>query len=161
MGAERKFSSDSILVSKTDLKGKITYANREFIKISGYTEKELIHKPHSITRHPEVPKIIFKLLWDTIKTGDEINAYVKNLCKNGDYYWVFANVAPSVNSDGKIVGYHSTRHTASNETLAIIEPLYKQLITIERTSGMDGSLKALTNILNEKGVSYEEFIFSI
>jgi hypothetical protein len=96
-----------------------------------------------------------------MKTGDEINAYVKNRCKNGDYYWVFANVAPSVNSNGKIVGYHSTRHTASNETLAIIEPLYKKLIAIERTSGMDGSLKALTNILNEKGVSYEEFVFSI
>jgi len=161
MGAERKFSSDSILVSKTDLKGKITYANREFIKISGYTEKELIHKPHSITRHPEVPKIIFKLLWDTIKTGDEINAYVKNLCKNGDYYWVFANVAPSVDSNRRVVGYHSTRHSVSRETLAIIEPLYKKLLSLEKSSGMDASLKALTKILNDKGVSYEEFIFSI
>jgi PAS domain S-box-containing protein len=161
MGVERTFSDDTILVSKTDLQGNITYANQEFIKISGYSEKDLIHKPHNITRHPDIPKIVFKLLWDTLKKGNEINAYVKNRCKNGDYYWVFANVAPSVDSNRRVVGYHSTRHSVSRETLAIIEPLYKKLLSLERNSGMDDSLKALTKILNEKGVSYEEFVFSI
>jgi PAS domain S-box-containing protein len=161
MSSERIFSKDIILVSKTDLQGKITYANREFIEVCGYSEKELMHKPHSLIRHPDVPRIVFKLLWDTIKTGKEINAYVKNRCKNGDYYWVFANVAPSVDANRKIVDYHSTRHCVSKEALAVIEPLYKQLLAIEKTSGMDGSLKALMDIVNEKGVTYEEFIFSI
>jgi PAS domain S-box-containing protein len=161
MSSERTFSKDIILVSKTDLQGKITYVNREFIDVCGYSEKELIHKPHNIVRHPNVPRIVFKLLWDTIKTGSEINAYVKNRCKNGDYYWVFANVAPSVDSNSKIVGYHSTRHSVSREALAIVEPLYKKLLSLERSSGMDDALKALTKILNEKGVSYEEFVFSI
>jgi len=161
MGVERTFSDDTILVSKTDLQGNIIYANQEFIKISGYSEKELIHKPHNITRHPDIPKIVFKLLWDTLKKENEINAYVKNRCKNGDYYWVFANVAPSVDSNSKIVGYHSTRHSVSREALAIVEPLYKKLLSLERSSGMDNALKALTEILNEKGVSYEEFVFSI
>jgi PAS domain S-box-containing protein len=161
MGLERTFSDDTILVSKTDLQGNITYANQEFINISGYSEKELIHKPHNITRHPDIPKIVFKLLWDTLKEGNEINAYVKNQCKDGDYYWVFANVAPSVDCNRKIVGYHSTRHTASKKALAVIEPLYKKLLSLEKSSGMDASLKALTKILNDKGVSYEEFIFSI
>jgi PAS domain S-box-containing protein len=161
MSFERKFASDIILVSKTDLIGKITYANEVFIDVCGYSEKELIGSPHSIIRHPNMPRIVFKLLWDTLKTGAEINAYVINQCKNGNHYWVFANVAPTTNSKGKVVGYHSTRHTASKEDLAVIKPLYEKLLSIEKRLGMDGSLKAITEILNEKGISYDEFVFAI
>lgn len=159
--AEHTFSNEFILVSKTDLKGKITYANQEFIKIVGYTEKELIGKAHNIVRHEDMPKIIFKLLWDTIQTGQEINAYVINKCKDGGYYWVFANVVASVNIHGKRLGYHSTRRKPRKEALDIIKPLYKKLLAIEKSSGMDASLEVLTNILNEKGVSYEEFVLTI
>ena len=158
---EQTFPGDTILVSKTDLQGKITYANQIFINIAGYTEKELIGKPHSIIRHPDMPKIIFKLLWDTIQNGEEINAYVINQSKNGDYYWVFANVIASLDVQDKTLGYHSTRHKPSKEAIDIIKPLYKKLLEVEKSSGVDASLKVLQSILKEKGVTYDEFILSI
>ena len=160
--SERIFSNDVILVSKTDLKGIITYANQEFIKIVGYSEKELIGQPHNLIRHPDMPRIVFKLLWDTLKTGEEINAYVINQCKDkSDYYWVFANVVASTDIKGNVLGYHSTRHTAKKEALDVIIPLYKELVAIEKHSGMEGSLKKLQEILNEGGITYDEFVLSI
>lgn len=158
---EHTFADDIILVSKTDLTGKIAYANQEFIKISGFTEKELIGKAHNIVRHPEMPAVVFKLLWETVKSGNEINAYVINRSKDGGYYWVFANVAPSVTANGELVGYHSTRHTPKKEALVTIKNLYKELLEIEKNSGIDASYKKLENILNEKGVAYDEFILSL
>ena len=85
-GVERFFDDDDIIVSKTDLKGKITYANRVFSQVSGYTEPELIGQPHNLIRHPDMPRCVFKLLWDTVQDGREIFAYVVNLCKGGDHY---------------------------------------------------------------------------
>ena len=158
---EHTFDHDVILVSKTDLKGNITYANQDFIDMVGYHEKELIGKPHNMIRHKEMPRIIFKLLWDTIKTGEEINAYVINRCKDGGYYWVFANVVASVDIHGKTLGYHSTRHKPKKEALKTIIPLYKKLLELEKSGGMDASLKAIQDILNEKGMTYDEFIFTI
>ena len=108
-----------------------------------------------------MPRVVFKLLWDTIKTGEEINAYVVNECKDGGYYWVFANVVASVDIHGKSLGYHSTRHKPSKEALDVIIPLYKQLLELENSSGMDASLKAIQDTLTSKGLSYDEFIFSI
>jgi PAS domain S-box-containing protein len=95
-GVERTFVENEIIVSKTDLKGRITYANDVFIKLAGFTETELLGQPHSIIRHPEMPRCVFKLLWDTIAEGGEIFAYVVNRSKNGDHYWVFAHVTPTV-----------------------------------------------------------------
>lgn len=158
---EHTFDSDVILVSKTDLKGNITYANQDFIDMVGFSEKELIGKPHNIIRHQNMPKAVFKLLWDTIKTGQEINAYVVNKCKDGGFYWVFANVVASVNIHGKTLGYHSTRHKPKKEALDIIVPLYEELLELEKTTGVDASLKAIEDILNQKGMTYDEFIFSI
>ena len=158
---EHTYADNIILVSKTDLSGKITYANQEFIKVSGYSEKELIGQPHNIVRHPYMPSIVFKLLWEALKSGNEINAYVINLCKDGGYYWVFANVAPSVTAEGKTLGYHSTRHTAKKSALSIITPLYKDLLEIEKKSGIDASFKKLQSILNDKGMTYEQFILSL
>lgn len=80
---ERQFNEGEIVVSKTDLKGKILYGNRIFIELSGYTEKELLGKSHNIVRHPDMPKVIFKFLWDFVQSGKEIAAYVKNLSKDG------------------------------------------------------------------------------
>ncbi len=160
--SERTFSDSVILVSKTDLKGIITYANQEFIKIVGYSEKELIGQPHNIIRHPDMPRIVFKLLWDTLKSGEEINAYVINQCKNSsDHYWVFANVVASTDIKGNVLGYHSTRHTARKEALNVIIPLYKELLAIEKRSGMEGSLKRLQEILKEGGITYDEFVLTI
>ena len=158
---EKLFSSDKLIVSKTDLKGKITYGNELFMEMAGYTEKELLGAPHNIIRHPDMPAVVFKLLWDTIKQGKEISAYVKNLAKDGSYYWVFANVTPSY-KDGKMISYFSVRRSPKKDTVNnIIIPVYKKMLEIEKVSGMEGSGKYLMNLLAEKGVSYEEFIVSI
>lgn len=95
--AELTFLESELIVSKTDTKGKITYGNELFLKLSGYEEKDILHKPHNIIRHPDMPKVIFKLLWDTLHNKQEIYAYVINRSKNGNFYWVFANVTPSYN----------------------------------------------------------------
>ena len=100
-GVERFFPEDEVIVSKTDFKGRITYANETFLNIAGFTEDEILGQPHSIIRHPDMPRCVFKLLWDTIKARSEIFAYVLNMAKNGDHYWVFAHVTPTFDASGK------------------------------------------------------------
>jgi len=157
---EKTFSKNELLVTKTDLKGKITYANQAFMKIVGMSEDELLGEPHSIVRHPDMPKIIFKYLWTYLQNKQEIHAYVKNLCADGSYYWVMANVTPSY-TDAKVVGYHSARRKPTKEALEIIIPLYEELLKAEKSSGIDASENILNNLLKEKGVEYDEFILSI
>ena len=156
---ERSFEQETLLVTKTDTKGKITYANRAFIDIVGLKEEELIGAPHNIVRHPDMPKIIFKYLWTYLQEGNEIHAYVKNICADGSYYWVMANVTPSYFS-GKIVGYHSSRRKPTKEALSIIIPLYKQLLASEKSGGMTASENIMNKLLQDKGVAYDEFILS-
>lgn len=158
---EISFSEDEIIVSKTDPKGIITYGNEIFIRMSGYQEDELLSKPHNILRHPDMPRAIFKLLWNTVQEKEEINAYVKNLCKNGSYYWVLANVTPSFDKNDNIIGYFSVRRKPSKEAIKTVGQLYSQMLQIEKSQGVEASYKHLTNILEEKGMSYEEFILSI
>ena len=160
------FDKEELIVSKTDLKGRITYANDVFMRVANYHENELLGAPHSILRHPDMPRCIFKLLWDTISAGHEIFAYVKNITKNGDYYWVFAHVTPSYDIDQNPIGYHSSRRVPERAALAAIEPLYKQLLEIEqshtnRKQGLEASFKAVLDLLEEKEISYDEFIFDL
>lgn len=154
---ETQIAQDDFLVSKTDPKGRITYANPSFIKVTGFTEKELLGKPHNIIRHPEMPKIIFKLLWEEITNKREIFAYVKNMSKDGGYYWVYANVTASLDTRNNIVGYYSVRRKANPKALEIINPLYEKLLSLEKSGGMDASAQYLTELLKEKGVDYDEF----
>lgn len=166
-GVERTFDDDEIIVSKTDPKGHIMYANDVFLRLAGMTEAETIGQPHSVIRHPDMPRCVFKLLWDTVSTGKELFAYVVNRSKNGDHYWVLAHVTPSFDGAGQIVGYHSNRRTADRNVLdTVIKPLYKQLLDIEnshanRKDGMNEAFNTLLKILEDKGVSYDEFIFSL
>lgn len=166
-GVERFFDADEIIVSKTDLKGNLTYANDVFLRLAGMTEAEAIGQPHSVIRNPEMPRCVFKLLWDTIAEGKEIFAYVVNRSKNGDHYWVLAHVTPSRDASGQVVGYHSNRRVPDRNTLdTVIIPLYKQLLDIEqrssdRKAGMNEAFGTLVNLLKDKGVAYDEFIFSL
>jgi len=157
--SEQTFSENVLLVTKTDLKGKITYANRGFMDIVQMSEKELLGAPHNIIRHPDMPKIIFKYLWSYLQDKKEIHAYVKNICKNGSYYWVLANITPSYFKN-KVIGYHSARRKPSKESLAIIIPLYKKLLSAEKSGGISASEKIMTDLLKQKGVNYDEFILS-
>ena len=165
-GRERRFQPDEIIVSKTDAKGRITYANTVFCRVAGYTEAELLGRAHSIVRHPDMPRCVFKYLWDTIAAGREVFAYVLNRAKNGDEYWVFAHVTPTLNTAGTITGYHSSRRVPAAVGLAKIKPLYAQLLEVERRHSLPAeqwkaSLPVLVRTLSQAGVSYDEFIFSI
>ena len=158
---ELRFDSNTFIVSKTDLKGKLTYGNALFIELSGYLEQELLGQPHNILRHEDMPAVIFKLLWNRIKEGKEIFAYVKNKTKNGDFYWVFAHVTPSFDLNRKISNYHSVRRKPSAKALEAIKPLYASLLQKEKNGGMAASEAVLNQILKDKGLSYDEFILSL
>ncbi len=125
---EVNFSENETLVSKTDLKGAITYVNKEFIKISGFSEEELVGKNHNMVRHPDMPPEAFQDLWDTLKQGKPWVQMVKNRCKNGDYYWVVANVTP-VYENGQIIEYMSVRAKPTREQIAAAEAAFKQIKT--------------------------------
>ncbi|SFV70246.1 SIGNAL-TRANSDUCTION SENSOR PROTEIN-PAS/PAC domain [hydrothermal vent metagenome] len=147
------------IVSKTDPKGIIEYGNDYFVEISGYDETELIGKPHSIIRHPDMPKIVFKMMWDRINQAQNIMAVVKNLAKDGRYYWVVTEFEPKVDPiTNEIISHTAFRKAAPKKAVEAIEPIYKKLIEIEKESGMEGSEKYLRGLLEEKNMTYDEFI---
>ncbi len=119
-------ANDTTLMSTTDLQSYITHANDDFVEVSGYSIQELTGSPHNMVRHPDMPKAAFADMWYTLKQGEPWTGIVKNRCKNGDHYWVRANVAPMVRG-GKITGYMSIRTKASAQEIAAVEPLYKAL----------------------------------
>lgn len=165
-GNEVTFQDDDIIVSKTNLKGHLTYANKLFLEIAGYTEQEVIGKPHNIIRHPDMPRVIFKMLWDTVRDGKEVFAYVINRCKNGDHYWVYAHVTPSRDMNGKIIGYHSNRRVPQKDILnQTIIPLYKQLKQAEdladRKEGLLNSENLMSGYLADQQLAYDEFIMTV
>lgn len=160
MNNELFFGDNEFIVSKTDMQGKITYGNALFIKMSGYSEKELLGAPHNILRHADMPRTIFKLLWDYVKSGKEIKAFVKNRTKNGDFYWVEAQVTPSFDESGRIIGYHSVRRKPRKDSVSFFSSFYKELLAIEAKGGVDAGVKHVQNILDSKGVDYEQFIVS-
>jgi len=152
---------NDFIVSKTDLKGHITYGNKTFIEMSGYQESELLKAPHNILRHQDMPAVVFKLLWDRLKNKQSINAYVKNRCKNGDYYWVFANVTPSYDERRDVIGYYSVRRKPSDKALQTIEPIYEALLKAQKQGGIIASQQLLESVLKDQGVSYDEFIINL
>ncbi len=165
-GVEKTFSPDELIVSKTDTRGIITYANDIFLKIAGYKESEVIGMPHNFIRHPAMPHCAFKLLWDRIKTGKEIFAYVVNRTRTGDHYWVLAHVTPSFDAQGQIIGYHSNRRCPSRAAIAKVEPLYRMLSQIEASKstpreGMEAAHAELIRILEKDNISYDEFVLSL
>jgi methyl-accepting chemotaxis protein len=122
---EVKLTDATLIVSKTDLQGRITYINKDFLDISGFTETELIGEPHNIVRHPDMPAEAFADLWETLKAGRPWTGYVKNRCKNGDFYWVLANATP-IYENGQVSGYMSVRRKAPQAAIAEVDAIYRQ-----------------------------------
>lgn len=165
-GVERTFSADELIVSKTDLQGRITYANDVFLRVSAFTADEVIGQPHNIIRHPQMPRAVFKLLWDTLGAGQELFAYINNLASDGAHYWVLAHVTPSYAPDGTPTGYHSSRRRPSPRSIQAITPLYDQLLAEERrhSSARDAvaaSSALLQQMVAERAGSYEELVWSV
>lgn len=156
---EVDWNKNKVLLSKTDTKGTILYANEDFIDVSGYDEFELIGQPHNIIRHPDMPKVIFKFLWDSIKASKNIHVIIKNMSKTGRYYWVITDFKIIADSDGEIVGYFGTRKSVPQDIIVkFIEPLYKKLLHIEEASGMLAAEEYLIGFLEERKKTYMEYI---
>ena len=154
---------DTFIVSRADEHGNILYANQEFIQLTGYLEEELIGINHNIIRHPDMPKAIFKLLWETVGNGKEFNGYIKNLCKNGMFYWVFATIATSITNEGVI--YYSVRKKPNKTALKTIIPLYQSMLEAELKSPNDQTFSDSTNLLFDKfsssNLTYDQYVLSL
>jgi len=125
MSKETVLDDYAFLVSETDEKGLINFANNDFCKVAGYTLEELVGQPHNMVRHQDIPKAAFRDLWETVRKGETWTGFVKNATKDGGHYWVFATVYPFMNSEGK-KGFLSCRRKPSKEEINTHEELYKQ-----------------------------------
>ena len=166
-GVEDFLGEEELIVSKTDLKGRITYANDVFLRVSKFKQSELIGAPHSLIRHPDMPRCVFKLLWDTLQSRQEIFAYVVNLAKDGSHYWVFAHVTPTFDNDHKIISFHSNRRVPDPKVIkTAIAPLYAEVLREEsmHRNGKDAlaaGYRRLIDFVASQKVSYDELIFAL
>ena len=149
------------IMSKTDSKGIIEYANDYFMEVSGYKEWELMGKAHNIVRHPDMPKLIFKMLWDNLKMGKGIYAIVKNLAKSGDYYWVIADFRLVEDKDGNTEAIYARRKAVPKKVKEKIIPIYNVLSELEKSSGMVASEAYFIGKLEDAGMTYESFILNM
>lgn len=117
-----------VIISQTDLKGTITYANRKFSEVSGYSVQELVGQPHNIIRHPKMPRAIFQKMWETIKGGQAWTGLIKNMRKDGTFYWVDAEILPIVDDDMQVTGYMSARKVASRKDIKENEETYSKML---------------------------------
>lgn len=162
---EKVMPDDAFIVTKTDSKGRITYANRLFLEISGYSEKELLNKQHNVVRHPDMPRGIFHLLWETLKSGEEFNALIKNLCKDGSFYWVMANITPSLSPKGELLGYYSVRRKPREDSLNAIQNLYTDMLAAEAKTNAKEAINVSTAILdarlNNLEMKYDKYVLTL
>lgn len=163
---EIKLSDDEFIVSKTDPEGRLTYANRVFMEIASYSEPEILGKQHNVIRHPDMPRGVFRLLWNTIKQEKEFFGFVKNLCADGRYYWVFANVTPDYDRQGNLIGYLSVRRKPPETAIDAIIPIYTEMLKIEHNSSSkktapDESIAYLESKLKATHASYQDFVLSL
>lgn len=160
-------SPDQMIVTKTDLKGQITYANRTFMEIADFQEHEVLNKPHNLIRHPDMPRGVFRLMWKTLQKRQEFFGVVKNYTSNHkEYYWVLANITPDFNNAGQLAGFYSVRRPASRAAIAALEPIYQQMRQIEaklsKAEGPDASAAWLLEQVRMNGATnYESFVMSL
>lgn len=154
-------SPKKTIVSRTDEKGIIRFVNDYFKEIAGYNENELIGQPHNVIRHPDMPKIIFKHLWDELKQGHDVRAIIKNLAKDGRYYWVITNFHTLYDDDGNIIGYYARRKAVPQHVKEEVSKLYKTLKSLEEQGGMEASEKFLQQWLKEHNTTYSNYVESL
>ena len=152
---------EEVLISVTDPKGIITEANEVFCKVAGYTEEELVGSPHNCIRHPDMPQVMFKIVWEHIKDRENVMAVVKNLAKDGRYYWIVTDFVTQVDADRNIISYTAYRRPISDKVKEAIIPLYNALTAIERIEGMEASEKFLAAYFEKRGLTYDDMIEDI
>ncbi|WP_134341703.1 PAS domain-containing protein [Flavobacterium psychrophilum] len=159
---EVAWDKTKIIMSKTDLYGTIEYVNEVFTDVSGYEDCELISKPHNIIRHPDMPQIIYKILWDNIKQGNQFHGIIKNLAKSGRYYWAITDFEYVMDENNNVIKYIARRKAVPQDVITKhIEPLYRRLLQIEQVSGVDASENYLIGFLEESGVNYVDLITNL
>lgn len=158
MANEYPVNTSQLIVTKTDISGHIVHANDVFCEISGYAKSELLGEDHNIVRHPDMPHIVFKILWVKLLDGQEVYAFVKNLRKDGRYYWVFANAKPTTDKYGEINGFISVRKAANKNAVAQIEKLYKQLNTLESPGRYGDAALKMKELLESNQIKYNDLI---
>lgn len=163
---EMKLNDGEFIVSKTDTAGRITYANRVFMEIALYPEDRLLGVQHNIIRHPDMPRGVFRFLWNTIETGQEFFGFVKNLCADGRYYWVFANVTADYDEQGKLTGYLSVRRKPPQKAIDAVTPIYAAMLDIENNSASkktapDESIAYLVKQLEEMQTDYQSLVLGL
>jgi PAS domain S-box-containing protein len=158
---EKVLNQNDFIVSKTDTKGKIIYCNEIFAQMAGYPAADIIGANHNLIRHPDMPKLAFKVLWDLVQNKDEFFGFVKNLRADGGYYWVFAYITADLDANGNIISYTSVRRKMPQSAIDIITPIYRQLLDAERSGGVEASQRVLNNLLEENGVEYNEFVINL
>lgn len=155
---EIKLNPKKMIVSKTDVSGRIIYGNEYFCEVSGYKESELVTSPHNILRHPDMPKAIFYIMWQYLASGRNIVAVVKNMAKNGDYYWVTTDFDIRRDALGNIKYYAAFRQAAPRHVIIEMEKIYAKLLEIEKEHGMKASVAYFEAFLEEKNMNYDQFI---
>jgi PAS domain S-box-containing protein len=157
-----KLDKHKYIMSRTDTDGNIEFGNDYFFEISGYDSHELIGQPHNVIRHPDMPKVIFKLMWERLKQGQNIFAVVKNMAKDGRYYWVTTKFEIKKHPvDNTIVGYMAFRQAAKPSAVEQMSKLYSELLEIEKNGGIEASEKYLIGYLDSRRKTYDEFINEI
>ena len=150
------------LISETDVKGTITNVNDVFCAVAHYSASELIGQPHNLIRHPDMPKLIFKLLWDNLKVGNNFVGVIKNLAKTGEYYWVVTNFEMRRDAMGNITHYIGRRKSVPEAAINnYLAPFYESLLKMEKIGGVELSSRFFKNYLTKQGKDYIDFVISI
>ena len=158
---EKQLGENDFIVSKTDTKGRIIYCNEIFAKMAGYPPADLIGANHNIIRHPDMPRLAFKIVWDAIQNKKEFFGFVKNLCADGEYYWVLAYITADLDERGNIISYSSIRRKPPQSAIDQIIPIYQQLLEAEKSGGIDASSKILNSLLKQHKMEYDEFVINL
>lgn len=149
---------NKVLLSITDTKGVIEYGNEDYVEVSGYEEFELVGSQHNIVRHPDMPKVVFKLMWDRLQKEENIVAIVKNMAKTGRYYWVMTDFVVRKDEQGNVTGYKAFRKPAPRKAVEAMIPFYKKLRDIEDFRGVDASLNFFNGYFEGRDTNYDDFI---
>lgn len=165
-GVEREFRDNETIVSKTDLKGRITYVNDIFIRVAAYSEEQLLGQPQNIIRHPDMPAAAFKVLWTQLERGVEAFSYIVNLAQDGGHYWVLAHVTPSFDNLGNKIAYHSSRRTVTRAAQQQVQAVYQRVRAAERKAGsgrraLEAGTAAFEAYLNENNYDYDRWLWSV
>ena len=159
---EVQWDKSKVLISETDVAGTITKVNDVFCNVSHYTESELIGQPHNLIRHPDMPRLVFKLLWDNLKIGNNFVGVIKNLAKTGEYYWVVTDFEMRRDGMGNITHYIGRRKAVPQGAIDnYLAPFYESLLKMEKIGGVELSSRFFKNYLSKQGKVYIDFVISV